>query len=182
MARMRLVVGLGNPGKEYERMRHNAGWRAVDAFYDAHRDAFGGWEKKFGALVAEGRMGERKMALMKPQTYINASGDAVAVAVGFWKLDASRDVLVVFDDFALPVGATRYRDEGSAGGHNGMQSVLEQLGTQAVPRLRIGIGSELLERMDGADFVLSRFTAEEEEKLAPAVADAVREIEGWISK
>ncbi len=170
---MKLIVGLGNPGAQYERTRHNAGFRAVRAFHTLHVDAFDGWKRKFEAEVSEGRIGNEKVALMLPQTFMNLSGDAVAHAVGFWKI-APADVIVVYDELDIPLGNIRIRTSGSAGGHNGIKSVIERLGTPDVPRIRIGIGTERAKLVPSEDFVLEKFSQDEEIDLGKAIENAVK--------
>lgn len=172
---MKLVVGLGNPGAKYDRTRHNAGFRAVRAFHTLHMDAFDGWKGKFDAEMAEGRIDGEKIALMLPQTFMNLSGDAVIQAVQFWHIDP-KDVLLVYDELDIPLGNVRIRAAGSAGGHNGVKSVLERLGTQDVPRIRIGIGTERSKTVPAEDYVLERFSPDEEAALAPAMDAATKAI------
>jgi len=166
---MKLIVGLGNPGNKYERTRHNAGFRAVRAFHTLHAEEFDGWKEKFSGLVSEGRVEGDKVVLLLPQTFMNLSGQAVREVVDFWKV-AIEDVLIVSDDFSLPLGKLRLRREGSAGGHNGLKSIFERLATEDIARLRIGIANELLEKMPAEKFVLEPFRGDEEE----AVADSLR--------
>ncbi len=178
---MKLIVGLGNPGAKYERTRHNAGWRAVRALHTLHIEDIDGWKTKFGAEMAEGRLGGEKAALMLPQTFMNASGDAVIQAVQFWQV-APADVLLVYDDLDIPLGNIRIRANGSAGGHNGVKSVLERLGTQDVPRVRIGIGTERAKVVPAEDYVLERFSPDEETELAKAIDAAVKAVETVLAE
>lgn len=173
---MRIIVGLGNPGKDHERTRHNAGFRAVEAFRERRGDAFDGWKKKFDGLISTGRIGDEKVALLLPQTFMNRSGVAVQMAASFWKA-TPKDVIVVVDDFMLPLGQLRLRAGGSAGGHNGLTSVIRQLGTQAFPRLRIGIGSPRMDTVPKEDFVLERFNEDEERELETVFDKAVRTLD-----
>ena len=167
---IRLVAGLGNPGREYEGTRHNAGFMVIDRI--AQRLGLtlsfsNGWQ----ALWARGADG---CTYLKPQTYMNASGRAVRACGQFYKIPAGQ-TLIVYDDLALPLGQLRLRKEGSSGGQNGMQSVIEHFGTPAVPRLRVGIGGTGRER-SMVDHVLGQFTARERDALAGAIdraADAV---------
>lgn len=135
---MKLIVGLGNPGAEYRDTRHNAGFMVIDALADRWRVA-DQWREKFEALQIKAMRGETGVILAKPLTFMNLSGRAVAAIAGFYKIPPA-DVLVVVDDAALPVGRLRARRDGSAGGQNGLKSVIEQLGTQEFPRLRVGVG------------------------------------------
>ncbi len=166
---IRLVAGLGNPGREYENTRHNAGFMVVDRLASRLGLTLGyssNWQTLW-ARTADG------CTYLKPMTYMNASGRSVRAAAQFYKIDPT-ETLIVFDDLALPLGRLRLRKEGSSGGQNGMESVIEHLGTPAVPRLRVGIGAAGGRSM--VDHVLSKFTAREQETLDAAIdraADAV---------
>lgn len=163
---MKIVVGLGNPGREYANTRHNLGFMVVDEL--ARRSAASGARKRFRSEISEGFLDGQKLVLVKPQTYMNLSGHAVREVVNWYHL-THEDVLIVLDDLDLPFGIGRLRSDGSAGGHNGLTSVVEQLGSRAVPRLRVGIG-----RGSGVATtqVLSRFSAEEEPALPGMVSEA----------
>lgn len=168
---MKLIVGLGNPGREYEGTRHNLGFEVVALL--SRRHGIPVTRRAFRSLVGEGGMAGERVLLMRPQTYMNLSGEAVAAAARYHKLQAE-DVIVVLDDVALPIGRLRLRYTGSAGGHNGLANILLLLGTQDVPRIRIGVGAS----RPGAlvSHVLSRFAREEAEEVAIAcerAADAV---------
>ena len=164
-----LVVGLGNPGREYERTRHNVGFRAVELL--AKQAGVKLDLAKFRGLTATAALAGQKLLLLKPETYMNLSGEAVQLAAMFYKLPIDR-ILVLSDDISLPVGKIRVRAEGSAGGHNGLKSVISQLGSQDFPRIRIGVGAKPHPDYDLADWVLSSFGAEEEKALAPALEHA----------
>jgi PTH1 family peptidyl-tRNA hydrolase len=167
---MKLIAGLGNPGPDYVRTRHNAGFMALDvlgARFAAGQTGRG----KFHAIVLEVAIGPERCVLMKPTTYMNLSGTAVAEAARFYRLDVSRDVLVVVDEAALDVGTIRLRPEGGAGGHNGLRDIEQKLGTRAYPRLRIGVGPRPAP-MTLHDFVLGRFTPEEMPTLEASVTRA----------
>jgi len=167
---MRLVVGLGNPGREYAATRHNVGFMVIDEL--ARRDATVGFRHRFRSDVGETRYPGGKLILLKPRTYMNLSGNAVREAINWYHLPRE-DVLLVFDDLDLPFGTIRLRATGSAGGHNGMRSVLEQLGGTDLPRLRIGIGRG---RAEAENYVLSPFSRDQEKELPfliPTAADAV---------
>jgi len=179
-ASTRFVVGLGNPGEQYARTRHNVGFRVAARLAklwqaSGPRNAFGGL--LYDATVFRGRAARRAM-LLTPMTYMNRSGQAVREMLTFYKA-AATDVLVVLDDMALPPGRLRARAEGSAGGHNGLDDVLAALGTQQVSRLRIGIGSPP-GRMDAADFVLSCFTEREAAEIDVTVEQAASAVEDWV--
>lgn len=161
-----LVVGLGNPGKKYENNRHNTGFRVMDALCSKHSVRCD--RSKFHALTGEAVLGGHRCLLMKPQTFMNASGDAVAEAADFYKIPPEH-VLVIFDDISLPVGALRIRPKGSAGGQNGVKSIITMLGSEQFPRIKVGVGAKPHPDYDLADWVLSNVTEEE----LPAMNDAV---------
>ena len=169
-----LVVGLGNPGREYEGTRHNIGWRALDAAAEAWGASL--TKSKFHALVGTAAVGGRKVLLMKPQTFMNASGDAVGEAAAFYKL-APQQVIVLSDDINLAPGVLRIRKEGSAGGHNGLKSIIARLGSQEFGRLRIGVGEKPRPDYDLADWVLGRFSAQENAVLDARMPDIVAALE-----
>ena len=158
-----LVVGLGNPGKEYTVTRHNAGFLAIDSLAAAW--GAGAERARFQALVREVTVGERSFLLMKPQTFMNLSGAAVGEAADYYNIPPER-VIVLCDDVNLDVGRLRVRAKGSDGGHNGIKSIVSRLGTDAFPRVRIGVGKKPHPDFDLADWVLSAFSREEQEILA----------------
>lgn len=168
-----LVVGLGNPGSQYEATRHNVGFRAVDAL--AKEAGVKIDRAKFQALTAQATVGGVRVLLMKPQTYMNLSGVAVKQAADFYKVPPER-VLVLFDDIDLDVGRLRIRRNGSAGGHNGIKSIISSLGSQEFPRIKIGVGAKPHPDYDLADWVLSRFTLAEQKLLAPAIEHAAEAV------
>ncbi|MGP1272325.1 MAG: aminoacyl-tRNA hydrolase [Phycisphaerales bacterium] len=177
---MKLIVGLGNPGAEYARTRHNAGFMAVDRLADAH--AAGQIPRsKFRSMVLDASIDGEKCVLMKPTTYMNLSGHAVAEAARFYKLDPSADLLVLVDEVALEVGAIRVRAEGGAGGHNGLASIQQMLGMTEYPRLRIGVGPRPA-LVSLHDFVLGRFTELEELPLKNALARAVEAVRVFVAR
>ena len=164
-----LVVGLGNPGPEYEKTRHNVGFRAVDLLA---KDAGVKIDRaRFRGLTCQTTLAGQKVLLLKPQTFMNLSGEAVHLAAMYYRLPVSR-ILVLSDDISLPVGKIRVRSEGSAGGHNGLKSIIAHLGSQDFPRIRVGVGAKPHPDYDLADWVLSSFTPEEEKLLAPALDHA----------
>ena len=173
---MKLIVGLGNPGSEYADTRHNVGWRVAEAL--AERAGLAAWREKFEAHLAEGRLAGHKVVLARPVTYMNASGRSVRPMMDFWKLEPD-DLLVVLDDMALPVGRLRLRPDGSAGGHKGLASIVQDLGHERFARLRVGIGAPPSAE-DGADYVLARFVPEERQALDEAVDRAADAAETWI--
>lgn len=181
---MKLIVGLGNPGSQYARTRHNAGFQAADRL--CAKVAPGAIPKaRFSAVATDLTIGAEKCLVLKPTTYMNRSGQAVAEALNFYKLDPASDLLVIVDDLYLPCGAVRLRPGGGTGGHNGLEDIQRALGRDDYARLRLGVG--LLPSggkpplIDQADFVLSRFNAEEETLLDAAVKKAADGAEAWAS-
>jgi len=174
--RVKLIVGLGNPGREYADTRHNVGWRVAEML--AGRAGLGTWREKFEALLAEGRLAGDKVVLARPVTYMNESGRSVRQMMDFWKLGPEH-LLVLLDDMALDVGRTRLRAEGSAGGHKGLDSIIRHLGHERFARLRVGIGPAPPVEQH-TDFVLSRFVGEERPRIADAVGRAADAAETWI--
>ena len=174
-----LIVGLGNPGREYEKTRHNVGFRVAELL--AERAGVKIDRAKFRALTRQAEVGGCRVLLVKPQTFMNLSGEAVFLAGQFYKLPPERIVLV-FDDVSLPLGRVRVRESGSAGGHNGVKSVLAQLGSDRVPRVKVGVGEKPHPDMDLADWVLSRFTPAEEKTVAEAAERAADAVEALISQ
>lgn len=168
---MKLIVGLGNPGTEYEATRHNVGWMVVDAFAKKFRIALDRHEKN--AMTGEGRVAGGSVKLARPLTYMNLSGDAVKLLVGAY-LDSPEDLLVVYDDIDLPTGKLRIRSEGSAGTHNGMRSIVSSLASERFPRLRFGVRGAAYEDGRGLrDYVLDGFSSEEQPLVGEAVGRAV---------
>lgn len=176
MNRKALIIGLGNPGREYAANRHNVGFQCLDRLASRHRLHFS--RVQSNALITTGRIGERGVVLAKPQGFMNVSGRPVASLVRFYQVALS-DLLVVYDDIDLPFGALRLRTEGGAGGHNGMRSIIEQLGTQDFPRLRLGIGRPP-GRREAAGYVLENFTRAEAAAMEEAHARAVDAVETWL--
>lgn len=173
---MYLIVGLGNPGLKYAATRHNIGFEAIERIaYEHHIDVT---RKKFKAFVGEGRIGTDKVLLMKPQTYMNLSGESVKAAVDFYKIPLE-NIIVIFDDCSLEVGQLRIRVKGSAGGHNGIKNIIAHLGTNEFGRIKVGVG-EKPAGWDLADYVLGRFSDKEiKEVMVPTlkeVNDAVEKI------
>jgi len=174
---MKLVVGLGNPGPEYRETRHNVGFLVVDELTKRWRVS-DEWREKFGALQIKTTIGDEPVIVAKPLTFVNLSGQAIAGLAGFYKIDPA-DVFVVTDDVALPLGRLRARREGGAGGHNGLKSVIQHLGTQAFPRMRVGVGRGD-DRRDLSDHVLGRFEAGEREIVSAAVLRAADATEMFL--
>lgn len=178
MVNKALIVGLGNPGKSYDKTRHNIGFAAVEKLAKKHGLSFKK-ELKFKGLAAEGEIGADPVVILMPLTFMNLSGEAVAEVVRYFQIDLSR-LIVLVDDVALPLGQLRIRINSGSGGHNGLKSIEECLQTNRYARLRIGVG----DRAEGdlSSHVLGRFS-EEEEKLVPAVLErAVQATEIWLDK
>jgi PTH1 family peptidyl-tRNA hydrolase len=172
---MKVVVGLGNPGPKYAGTRHNVGFDVID--YLARGPAVGPFRQQFHAQVAEATEGGEKVLLVKPETFMNLSGRAVRAVVDFYKLPVT-DLLVVCDDFNLPLGKLRARAKGSHGGQNGLRNVQEQLGTDGYARLRLGVGQPA--PGDAVDHVLSRFKPAERAAVEGAVAGAAQAVLVWV--
>ncbi len=178
---MKLIVGLGNPGSEYEGTRHNAGFMAVERA--ARRFAPGAPARsKFNAAVVEGTIGGEKCLFVRPLAYMNRSGTPVAETLNFYKLSPQADLLVLVDEWQLPLGAIRIREGGGDGGHNGLTDLERALGTQQYPRLRIGIDAPPPGYDNPADWVLGRFTADQARSLDPALDLAVSAIECFATR
>jgi len=171
-----MIVGLGNPGSRYARNRHNVGFQIVDALAEKYHLRFD--KRQFKALVASGRIDCQRVLLVKPQTYMNLSGDAVQPLAGYYKI-APDDVMVVYDDLDLAAGVIRLRPFGGAGGHNGMKSIIQRLGSNQFPRLRVGVGRPP-GRMDAAAYVLQNFGDKEEALMAQVRDRAVQALETWL--
>jgi PTH1 family peptidyl-tRNA hydrolase len=178
---LKVIVGLGNPGREYAATRHNVGWWLIDHLADVWH--FDGWKKDGESQVANGTVAGVKVRLVKPQTFMNLSGQALRnyVRRPFWS--AAKDLLVVVDEVQLPVGRTRVRARGSAGGHNGLKSVEHALGTQEYARLRIGVGPSDERKgiyKDLADFVLSPFARDERKDILSLMPQLTATVESWL--
>ncbi len=163
---MKIIIGLGNPGEEYEKTRHNIGFAVISNFRLKVSD-FSDWKinKKFNAEISEGKIRGEKIVLLKPHTFMNNSGQAVAAATHFYKIK-SADILVIHDDIDLPLGKMRVKKDGSSGGHRGMESIIAALGTNNFSRLKVGVGpKERPKNFDAANFVLKKFGKGEEKTL-----------------
>ncbi|MBQ4487039.1 MAG: aminoacyl-tRNA hydrolase [Ruminococcus sp.] len=165
-----IIAGLGNPGIDYERSRHNAGFMAMSAIEEKLGVSVNTY--KFKAKTAVASVGGKQCLLMKPETFMNLSGEAIAQAMSFYKIPIE-NVLVIFDDISLDVGVMRIRRKGSAGGHNGLKSIIECCGSEDFPRIKIGIGKKPHPDYDLKDWVLGRFTDEEREKLSGVFANVL---------
>jgi len=159
---MYLIAGLGNPGREYENTRHNAGFASIDRLAEKHHISID--MKKFQALCGTGYIGGQKVLLLKPQTYMNLSGESLRAACDFFKIDPEQELIVIYDDISLEPGQLRIRTKGSAGGHNGIKSIIAHLGTQIFLRVKVGVG-EKPQGWDLADYVLGHFSKEEQQVM-----------------
>ncbi len=177
MEHLRLIVGLGNPGAEYARTRHNAGFLLVELLAERWR---AGWtvERKFQSRLARARRGQDSVLLCQPQTFMNASGEAVAAVVRFYQ-SATEDLLVIVDDADLPLGEIRLRPGGGSGGHHGLESLEQLLGTKTFPRLRIGIGRRTDDR-EITGHVLGRFSPGEAGVMDKVLRTAADQVERWL--
>jgi PTH1 family peptidyl-tRNA hydrolase len=175
---MKLIVGLGNAGRKYEKTRHNVGFEVLDML--ATRNAAGSIKEKFNGRIADATIAGQKTLLLWPLTLMNLSGQSVGPAAEFYDVPLS-DVLVVCDDFNLPLGKLRFRSQGSAGGQKGLDDIIRRLGTQGIPRLRIGIGP-VPPNWDPADFVLGKFNRSERAVIDDAIALAAEGVECWVGE
>ncbi|MEG0095086.1 MAG: aminoacyl-tRNA hydrolase [Erysipelotrichaceae bacterium] len=174
---MKLIIGLGNPGKEYEKTRHNTGFVVLDAVAKELNIEVN--QKKFKALIGVGNVKGEKIILMKPQTYMNLSGEALILAIKFYQIDPN-DLLIIYDDLDLPVGKIRLREEGSAGGQNGIKSIIAHLHSQAFKRIRVGIDHNKM--IPTADYVLGKFRKDELEAYQEAILKARDAAIAFINK
>ncbi|MGD9722195.1 MAG: aminoacyl-tRNA hydrolase [Pirellulales bacterium] len=173
---MKLVVGLGNPGRKYEGTRHNVGFRVAAEF--ARRHAKSQPKQAFQGEVVEAQWNDEKVLLLCPHTLMNRSGGSVLAARDFYKLTAE-ELLIVSDDINLPLGKLRFRRGGSSGGQRGLDDVIRRLGSEDIPRLRVGVGSPPAGR-DAADWVLGRFTKAEQSEIEVAIVCAADAVEAWV--
>lgn len=174
---MKLIVGLGNPGREYEATRHNIGFMVVDSLSEKWAIPVSKNQNK--ALVGEGKFNGEKVILVKPVTYMNLSGEAVGALMRWHKL-SPEDIIVVYDDLDLQPGKLRIRGKGSAGGHNGIKSIIQHLGTDVFPRLKVGIGRPY-PGQDSANYVLNRFNSGERDLMVQAIVRAAEAVEAIIT-
>lgn len=175
---MKLIVWLGNPGREYENTRHNVGFFMIDMLRELLWSS--GWsDSRFSGVVSEGSIAGEKIMLLKPTTYMNLSGESVAKVVNYYKLNPKIDILILVDDLDMEFAKVRYRSSGSAGGQNGLKSIIGQLGTDEFARLKVGIGRDA--RYAVSDWVLSRFKADELDILWSDIFPILHtKIEDWI--
>ena len=175
---MYLIAGLGNPGTEYENTRHNVGFAAARHLFDSYH--FPAERARFQAQISKGRIGGEDVILVRPMTYMNLSGTAIRAAMDYFKITPDH-VIVMYDDVDLPFGHLRIREKGSAGGHNGMKSIVQHLGTQDFPRVRIGGGAKPA-GWDLADYVLSHFNGEEKVQMEETTAQAAKAAAAIVEK
>ena len=175
---MYIIVGLGNPKKEYDNTRHNIGFDVIDVLAESNR--IGMTEKKHKAVIGKGIIAGQKVLLAKPQTYMNLSGESVRELVGYFKIDETIELIVISDDISLDVGQLRIRKKGSAGGHNGLKNIILLLGHDNFHRIKMGVG-EKPKNFDLADYVLGHFTKEERLIMDESVKDACKAIELMIN-
>lgn len=173
---MYIIAGLGNPTKEYEKTRHNVGFEVIDVLADRLFTSVD--EKKFKGYYGKAVIGGEKVILLKPQTFMNLSGESVRAAADFYKVDPDH-IIVVYDDVSLDVGQLRIRTKGSAGGHNGIKNIIAHLGTQEFPRIKVGVGAKP-DRMDLADYVLGHFSQIESRVMDDAAKEAGQAAQAMI--
>ncbi len=171
---MYIIAGLGNPTQQYDHTRHNIGFDTITYLADRYHITMN--TKKFQAICGTGIIEGQKVLLLKPQTYMNLSGNSIGEAVNFYKLDPATEVIVIYDDIALEPGYIRVRKKGSAGGHNGIKDIIAHLGTQEFQRIRVGVG-EKPKDYDLAAYVLGHFAAEDRKKVEEAIAQAADAVE-----
>ncbi len=180
---MKLIIGLGNPGKQYEKSRHNAGFLMLDKIKEQFDFSDFKQEKSFNAELSEKIMDDNKIILAKPQTFMNNSGEAVQKMMAFYKL-TPEDILVIHDDLDIAIGKYKIAEDSRSAGHNGVQNIIDLLGTQTFKRARIGIGQTekeaLVCRLDAHDFVLEKFTQEELKKIEGVFESALEEIKNFL--
>ena len=165
---MILIVGLGNPEQEYSNTRHNMGFNTVNKLAQEYKIELN--RTKFKGIYGKGTIEDKKVLILKPQTYMNLSGESIIEAINFYKIDL-KDMIVIYDDTDLEVGRLRLRAKGSAGGHNGIKNIIAHMGTQEFPRVRIGVGAKP-DRMDLADYVLGRFSQVEQSQMEDGYKEA----------
>lgn len=175
---MHIIVGLGNPTKQYEGTRHNVGFDVIDRLADRYQIDVN--IRKSRAFVGKGRVEGQAVILVKPQTYMNLSGESVRSLVDFYKIDVEQELIIIYDDVNLDVGQIRIRERGSAGGHNGIKSIIAHLGTQEFPRVRVGVGKKP-QGYDLADYVLGHFPKSERIDMETGYTNSVKSIELIVS-
>jgi len=175
---MVIIAGLGNPTKEYEHTRHNVGFDTIDCIADQYGISIN--EKKHRALVGKGMIEGQKVILLKPQTFMNLSGESIRAAVDFYKVDEKEELIVIYDDISLPPGQLRIRKKGSAGGHNGIKNIIAHLGHDTFMRIKVGVG-EKPAGYDLADYVLGHFSKEDRAIMDDAFKEATEAVKMMIT-
>ena len=176
---MYIIVGLGNPGRQYQNTRHNTGFDVIDVI--AGKNHIAVEEKKYKALIGKGIIGAHKAILVKPQTYMNLSGESVREVIDFYKADEKSELIVIVDDVSLDVGQIRIRKRGSAGGHNGLKNIIQHLGHDEFQRVKIGVGCKP-DGYDLVDYVLGHFSGEEREIMDESANRAAQAVEVMITQ
>ena len=171
---MYIIAGLGNPTKEYEGTRHNVGFDVIDRLSERYNIDV--TMEKHRALIGKGMIAGQKVILVKPQTYMNLSGESIQSVIDYYKVDHEKEMIVIYDDISLGVGQLRIRAKGSAGGHNGIKNIIAHLGTQIFPRIKVGVG-EKPKKYDLADYVLGHFSKGEKEQMEEGYHNAMRAVE-----
>lgn len=176
---MYIIAGLGNPGREYENTRHNTGFMVIDEAAGKYNISV--TEKKHKALIGKGFIGGRKVILVKPQTFMNLSGESIREVIDYYKIDEKAELIIISDDISLEAGAIRIRKKGSAGGHNGLKNIILHLGHDEFQRIRMGVGEKPPE-YELIDYVLGRFGEEDSKLMAESVKEAAKAIEVMITE
>lgn len=171
---MYIIAGLGNPTAQYEGTRHNAGFDVIDALADKYNISVDARQSR--AYIGKGIIEGQKVILVKPQTYMNLSGESIRGIIDYYKIDEEEELIVIYDDISLDVGQIRIRKKGSAGGHNGMKNIIQHLGHNVFPRVKVGVG-EKPKQFDLADYVLSHFSKEEREQMQEGYKKAIQAVE-----
>ncbi len=174
---MYIIAGLGNPDRQYEGTRHNAGFDVIDRIAEKYNIAVD--TKKHRAFIGKGIINGQKVVLAKPQTYMNLSGESIRSLVDYYKIDPEQELIIIYDDISLGVGQLRIRAKGSAGGHNGIKNIIAHLGNQIFPRVKVGVG-EKPSKMDLADYVLGHFSKEERVEMEDGYKEAANAVELMI--
>ncbi len=174
---MYIIAGLGNPDRQYEGTRHNAGFDVIDRIAEKYNIAVD--TKKHRALIGKGIIEGEKVILAKPQTYMNLSGESILSLVDYYKIDTDEELIIIYDDISLGVGQLRIRAKGSAGGHNGIKNIIAHLGGQVFPRIKVGVG-EKPSKMDLADYVLGHFSKEDKEEMEEGYKEAISAVEMMV--
>ncbi len=174
---MYIITGLGNPDRQYEGTRHNAGFDVIDRIAEKYNIAVD--TKKHRALIGKGIIEGQKVILAKPQTYMNLSGESIKSLMDYYKIEPESELIVIYDDISLGVGQLRIRAKGSAGGHNGIKNIIAHLGREVFPRIKVGVG-EKPSKMDLADYVLGHFSKEEKKEMEAGYDNAINAVEMMV--